>query len=173
MNHVRRYLGSWPYRVQCALGLALCGAMLGYALYVEHGMFMMPCPLCILQRMAVVGMALGFLAGLIVGDSRRWARRAAALWTAFSAFTGAGLAVWHLRIQSLPPSELSSCTGMDIGYLWDAFPWQDVLRKVFAGSADCAKVDWTLLGLSMPAWTLACFVAIGAAVLWADFRRRR
>jgi disulfide bond formation protein DsbB len=32
---------------------------------------------------------------------------------------------------------------------------------VLTGSGECAEVDWTLLGLSMPAWTLLLFLGLG------------
>jgi disulfide bond formation protein DsbB len=61
---------------------------------------------------------------------------------------------------------------MELGYMLDSFPLQTVIEKVFTGSGDCAKVDWTFLGLSMPTWTLVWFVALGVGGLWAAFRRR-
>ena len=48
----------------------------------------------------------------------------------------------------------------------------DAIKKAFTGSADCAEVSWTFLGLSMPYWTLVSFVLIGAGGLWAGLRRR-
>jgi len=54
----------------------------------------------------------------------------------------------------------------------DAFPLREALAKVLQGSGECAEVDWTFAGLSMPTWTLVCFVLLGAAALYAGFRRR-
>ena len=91
---------------------------------------------------------------------------------AFCAAIGAGIAIWHLRMQNLPPSEVPSCSGMDLSYMLDAFPLQKVIEKVFTGSGDCAVVDWTFLGLSMPGWTLIWYFVLGVAALWAGWRRR-
>lgn len=164
---------TWPYRWQCALGAAICAALLGYALYVQHGMFMQPCPLCILQRVAFVAMGVFFLLGACTGERPAWLRKASALCVAFFAAFGAGIAGWHLRMQHLPPGEVPSCGGMDIGYMLDAFPLQTVIEKIFTGSGDCAKVDWEWLGISMPGWTLLWYLILGVGVLWAAFRRRR
>ena len=41
------------------------------------------------------------------------------------------------------------------------------------GSGECAKVDWTLLGFSMPEWTLLCFVLLAIGALNAGFRSQR
>jgi disulfide bond formation protein DsbB len=54
----------------------------------------------------------------------------------------------------------------------DAFPLSKALAMVFTGSGECANVDWQFLGLSMPAWTLVWFLALGALMVWAGFRRR-
>jgi disulfide bond formation protein DsbB len=163
---------AWSFRAQFALGAFLCAAMLGYALYVQHGMFMMPCPLCILQRIAFAAMGVFFMLGALVGPRPPWVRKTSALLVALSAAVGAGIAIWHLRLQNLPPSEVPSCSGMDLGYMLDAFPLQTVIAKVFTGSGECAVVDWTFLGISMPGWTLAWYLILGVAALWAGFRRR-
>ncbi len=40
----------------------------------------------------------------------------------------------------------------------------EVINKVLTGSGECGKVDWTLLGLSMPWWVMFSLVALGT---WA------
>ena len=43
----------------------VCAGLMGYALYSQHQLMLEPCPLCILQRLAVIGLGLVFLiAGL-------------------------------------------------------------------------------------------------------------
>ena len=163
---------AWTFRAQYALGAALCAALIGFALYVQHGMFMMPCPLCILQRVAFAGMGLFFLLGAITGGTPRWLRRTWAVLVGLFAAAGAGIAIWHVRMQYLPPSEVPTCSGMDIGYMLEAFPLQKVVDLIFTGSGECAKIDWTFLGLSMPTWTLAWYLVLGTAALWAGFRKR-
>jgi disulfide bond formation protein DsbB len=48
-------------------------------------------------------------------------------------------------------------------------PLQEVVAKVLAGGGECQKIDWQLLGLSMPAWVLMAAVALGAWGLWANW----
>jgi disulfide bond formation protein DsbB len=41
--------------------------------------------------------------------------------------------------------------------------------KIFTGSGECASVDWTLAGLSMPAWVLgamAVFCLSSITSIW-------
>jgi disulfide bond formation protein DsbB len=163
---------AWTFRAQFALGFAICASLIGFALYVQHGMFMMPCPLCILQRVAFAAMGLFFLLGALTGGARRWLRQTWAVLVTLFAAAGAGIAVWHVRMQYLPPSEVPTCSGMDISYMLEAFPLQKVVEKVFTGSGECAKIDWTFLGLSMPTWTLVWYVILAVAALWAGFRKR-
>lgn len=163
---------AWGFRAQYLTGATFCAALLGYALYVEHGMFMMPCPLCILQRIAFVGMGVFFLVGAAAGPRPRWLRRVVSSLVGLWALAGAGVAVWHLRMQNLPPSEVPSCASMDLGYMLNAFPFQKVIEKVFTSSGECAVVDWTFLGVSMPGWTLLWYLILGIAAIWAGWRHR-
>jgi len=162
---------SWSFRAQYLLGFLLCGALLAYALYVQYGMLMFPCPLCILQRVAFVLMGLGFLLGALHGPGRI-GRRVYAIAVALFALAGAGVAAWHVHIQFLPADQVPLCTGLGLEYMLQAFPLQDVVAKVFTASGECAKIDWTFLGISMPGWTLAWYLGLGGAALWSGFRRR-
>lgn len=57
--------------------------------------------------------------------------------------------------------------------MMEAFPLSDVLRKVFTGSGECARVDWTFFGLAMAEWSLICFAALALWALYAGFRQRK
>jgi disulfide bond formation protein DsbB len=170
----RRYwsLRNLSYRWLCAIGAVACFGLVGYALYVQHHMFMMPCPLCILQRVAFLFMGVWFVLGAVVGERWDWLRKATAGLAALGGLSGIGVAGWHVNMQYTPASNLPSCNGMDLSYMLEAFPLQKVIEKVFAGSAECAKIDWTFLGLSMPVWTLVCFVFLTAYALWAGWKQR-
>ena len=88
------------------------------------------------------------------------------------AATGAGLAARHVWLQSLPADQVPAC-GPGLDYIMDAFPLLDALELVFTGSGECAEVNWSFLGLSMPGWTFLWFVALGALALFANWKRLR
>ena len=44
--------------------------------------------------------------------------------------------------------------------------------KVLTGSGECAKINWRLLGLSMPAWVLIAAAVLGVFGVWANTRRQ-
>ena len=163
---------AWSFRAQFLTGFALCAALLAYALYVQFGMLMMPCPLCILQRIAFAALGLVFLVGGLHAPKGRLGRAIYGLLAFIPAAAGAGVAARHVWLQSLPPSEVPLCTSMGLDYMIEAMGPMSALAKVLEGSGECAKVDWTFLGRSMPALTLAWFVGLALGVLWAGFRRR-
>lgn len=138
----------------------VCVALLGYAYYAQFYLGFEPCPLCIFQRIGFMALAAVFLlAGL--HDPGRVGARAYALLIGAVALAGAGIAARHVWLQSLPPDRVPAC-GPDLEYMLELLPLTEVVRKVLTGSGECAKIDWVFLGLSMPAWVLACFVALGA-----------
>lgn len=163
---------AWTFRAQFLTGFALCAALLAYALYVQFGMLMMPCPLCILQRIAFAVLGLVFLVGGLHAPKGRVGRAIYGLLAFIPAAAGAGVAARHVWLQSLPPSEVPLCTSMGLDYMIEAMGPMSALAKVLEGSGECAKIDWTFLGLSMPAWTLAWFIGLALGALWAGFRRR-
>jgi protein dithiol:quinone oxidoreductase len=161
---------SWSFRAQFLLGFVLCFGLIGYALYVQYGMLMSPCPLCILQRIAFATMGFFFLLGGLHAP-RGVGRKVYAVLVLIAAAAGAGVAGWHLHLQSLPADQVPLCSSMGLDYMLQAFPLRDVIDKVFTASGECAKVDWTFWGISMPGWTLVCFVGLAAIALRAGFRR--
>ena len=46
-------------------GFLICAGMMGYALYAEHVLMLAPCPLCMLQRVAVIALGIVFLAAAL------------------------------------------------------------------------------------------------------------
>jgi disulfide bond formation protein DsbB len=150
-------------------GVAIAAALMGYALYAQHVLGLEPCPLCILQRVAMIALGAVFAAAALHAPRGGGARAYAVLGT-LAALAGVGISGWHVRLQNLPPSEVPSC-GPGLDYIMDTFGWLEGLSMVFSGSGECAEVDWTFMGLSMPAWVLIWFVALGALAVVANWAR--
>jgi disulfide bond formation protein DsbB len=77
----------------------------------------------------------------------------------------------HVWIQYNPP-EIPGC-GPPLSFLRETMSTGNVIRKVLTGSGDCGTIDWTFLGLSMPAWSLVWFVLLAVLFVVAAFMRRR
>lgn len=160
---------NWSYRVSFLAGFLVCAGLLGFALFAEYRWNLIPCPLCIFQRIGFLVMALFFLLGALHAPRGRvrWVYLGGTL---LGALFGIATAGRHLWIQSLPADQVPSC-GPPLDYMFDAFPFAQVLRMVFTGSGECAKVE-PILGLPMPAWTLLWFVVLGVWAIRATLRRR-
>jgi len=161
---------AWSFRTQYAAGFAVCAAMLAYAYYSQFQLGVEPCPLCIFQRIAFIAMGLAFVVGAI-HDPGTTGRRVYGLLVLLAAAAGAVIAGYHIWVQHQPPDPMAGCTP-GWNYMVENFPIGKVLKMAFTGHADCAEVNWTLLGLSMPFWTLFCYIVIGAGAVWAAFRPR-
>ena len=83
---------------------------------------------------------------------------------------GAATAGRQIWLQSVPADQLPSCLP-SLEYMMDALPFQEIARLVLHGTAECAEVSWTLLGMSIPEWTLLAFIAMSLFCLWQMLRR--
>jgi disulfide bond formation protein DsbB len=156
-------------RLANAAGFAAIAGLMGYALYAEHVLGLEACPLCIFQRLAFLALALVFAVAAVHGPGGIVARIYGALGLV-AAGSGAGIAARHFYIQNLPADQVPAC-GPGLDYIMDAFPLLDALELVFTGSGECAEVNWSFLGLSMPGWTFLWFIALGALAVVANWKR--
>jgi len=161
----------WSFRSQFLLGFLLCAGLIGFALFSQFQWDLLPCPLCIFQRIAFAGIAVVFLIGGLHAPKGVWGRRAYGLLALIPAGIGTGIAGRHVWLTTLPPSKVPEC-GPPLQFMMDTNPLTDVIRKVLTGSGECAKVDWSFLGLSMPAWSLVWFVLLAGWASYAAFRSR-
>ena len=153
------------------IGFLICAAGLGYAVYAQQYLNLEPCPLCIFQRLTILAVGLVFLAALIHNPAG-WGAKVYSALTAIVAGIGMGIAARHVWLQHLPPEETPRC-GPGLDYMLKTFPLGETLREVLTGAGECAKVDWTLLGFSMPEWNLLLFFSLGVAGLMGNRWLRR
>ena len=155
-------------RAWYSLVVLICAGLIAYALYLQHVEFLDPCPLCILQRMAFIWIAVAALLAAVhnPAGSVRWIYGALVM---VGGLLGAVVAGRHLWLQNLPAEQVPDC-GMGLNYMLETLPLGDVFRQVFYGSGECAEIHWVFLGLSMPAWTMICYIGI-IAVTWVVVSR--
>ncbi len=164
---------NWSYRAINFFGACICFSAFGYALYVQYHMLMMPCPLCIFQRVAIISAGVFFLLASMHNPTSIKLQWAYGLLAASSAFTGALIAGRHVAIQLMPADQAPLCNSLGLDYMLDAMPLSDVLVKVFKGSGECAKIDWSLFGLSMPMWTSIMFVFLIVLAIYPVLKKRK
>ncbi|HSV47345.1 MAG TPA: disulfide bond formation protein B [Ramlibacter sp.] len=164
-----QWLDAAPRRV-LALIAAACVAMLAFGLYLQHVVGLEPCPMCIVQRYALILVAV--VAGLSALSSRRGVLMAGSGLSLLLSGFGAFVAARQSWLQWNPP-EIASC-GRDFYGMIETFPLKRAIPLIFRGGGDCTKVDWTFLGGSIANWSFVWFVAFGlvfAGLLLAQWRR--
>jgi disulfide bond formation protein DsbB len=155
-------------RILNSAGFAVCCGLMGFALFAQHVLLLDPCPLCVLQRVAVISLGVLFLLAAL-HDPAGSGRIVYAVLLGIAALGGAGIAGWHARLQRLPADEVPAC-GPGLDYMLDNFPIADALKMVFSGSGECAEIVWQFLGLSMPAWVLVWMFGLGSVAVWNNLR---
>jgi disulfide bond formation protein DsbB len=147
-----------------------CASLVAYGIfYLQEYMGLEPCPMCIVQRFAFIGVGAVALAAAIHGPEGLALKVYGSL-IALVALAGAGVAMRHSYLQHFPP--LRETCGTDLEFLLNAFPLAQALPKIFAGTGSCSKVDWSFLGLSIPEWAMAWFLAVAAGAIWIAFFRK-
>ena len=161
-------MSTFSSRTWFALGFAVCAGLLGFALTLQYVAKLEPCPLCMLQRVAFIVLGLLLLVGAIHGPGPTGRRIYAGL-AGLTALTGAGLAIRHVWLQYNPP-QFASCAG-DIYSQIERMPLGRVIANAIRATGDCAKVDWTLLHLSVAEWSLVWFAIFSIGTLALLVRR--
>ncbi|MES0873483.1 disulfide bond formation protein B [Sinimarinibacterium thermocellulolyticum] len=159
------------FRTLALLGFLACVLGMAFALYLEHFRGFEPCPMCIFQRVAMIGAGLVFLAAALHGP-RGFGRWVYALLAATVSGIGAGIAARHVWLQSLPEDQVPAC-GPTLDYLMDMMPLTEVVRLVLEGDGNCAVIDAQWLGISLPGWTLIAFIGLALWALIAPVLARR
>ncbi|MDH6165044.1 disulfide bond formation protein DsbB [Variovorax boronicumulans] len=154
-----------------ALGLVClaCVLMLAFGLYLQHVVGLEPCPMCIVQRYALVLVAL--FTGLAAIFRSRPLQVTGGVLALVSAVGGAYTAASQSWLQWYPP-EVVSC-GRDLYGMIETFPLKRALPLIFRGGGDCSKVDWTLFGLTLANWAFVAFVVLSLLLITLLVRSRR
>jgi disulfide bond formation protein DsbB len=164
-----RSAGAFPRRALNSMGFLICAGLIAYALYAQFHLGLDPCPLCIFQRIGIAALGIVFLVAAL-HDPRDGGARVYATLIAIAALATVAVAARQLYLQHLPPGAVPSC-GAPLSMMLKFMPLTTVIRKVLTGSGECGIVNWTFLGLAMPAWVLiwAAFLGLGGFV--ANVRR--
>ncbi len=143
-------------RPMMLLGFLITASMFGAAMYMQHIMYLDPCPLCIVTRVIVLILAILFLGALVINPLAIGRRIFGVMFT-LASLAGVIVSSRHSWLQHFPPPPNSSC-GPGLNYWMDNLPASEVIQNVFKGTAECSAVSWTLFGLSIPEWSFLIFV---------------
>lgn len=144
-------------RAAYLLGFIITVALLSMTFYLQKFDGFVPCPLCILQRLALACLGVMLLLGWMAGNRKISSLLIGILASLFS-LIGILLAGRQVWLQHLPPDKNADC-GVSLEYLINALPFDQVVSRVLRGSAECSQKGWEFLQLSMAEWSLICFIA--------------
>ena len=145
------------------LGLAL--VMVGIALaaltfaffYLQKTLGLPPCPLCIVDRLALLLLTGTLLAGLLGAYCWPGWQRVIMRYTCIFNVLWLVLGLWasgrHVLLQRFPSDAGTCIPELKTDLL-------DLLTRAFSGSSDCGAVLWTFMGLSIAEQTMLLFVLL-------------
>ena len=156
-----------PRGLFAATGVAALGLVAG-GMVLQQTMNLAACPLCILQRMLYLLLALEAVAACgLAGATLQ--RRAAALVMLATTATGAGIAAYQTWLQRFAKGV--SCTAdqpwWEVFVNWAGSQWP----LMFEASGLCSEAGWRFLGLSIAEWSLIAFTSMTVAMLVTMLRR--
>ena len=165
MTHDTMRLGP-EKRFLALLGL-ICLALIGGALYMQIVLGEAPCPLCILQRYALLLIALFAFIGAAMPTRR--SMTVFEVLVVLSAIGGIVAAARHVFILANPAV---SC-GLDVLQpIVDGLPLASIFPLGFQVDGFCSTPYPPVLGLSLAQWALVAFVLTAVLVPLGIYRNR-
>ncbi len=142
-----------------------CIGLIGYAIYLQEVKELLPCPLCVIQRIAYWLICLTALFAFFHDPQLSGRRLYSGLMIGF-ALAGAivaGRQAWLVRFPQAFECGISPEEAF-LNALSLAQWWPDM----FEANGDCADNNWQFLTLTIPDWSLIAFLLLGgtAAYLW-------
>lgn len=137
--------------------------------YLQFWKGIAPCPLCILQRVTMIGIGIVFFLGMIM-TLKKCGRFLIGGLAFLLSVCGALLAGRQVWIQHLPANQSEDCN-VSLQYMLHVLPWDEVAKKILSGTAECSLVDWSFIGFSMAEWSFVWFVIFAVFALWQMMRR--
>ncbi len=151
------------------LGFVLCFGIVALALVIQTTYKLEPCPLCITQRMVFMGLGVLFLIAAFIPVSSIF-KKIFAVFQVLTALGGAGVAIRHWYLQANRESMIADC-GVGFDYMFENFPLQKAFKLLFRGTGDCAAIDWTFLGLTLPQLGLISFLGFAVFAVYLISKR--
>lgn len=151
------------------IGFVTCFAIVALALVIQTQYHLEPCPLCISQRIIFMSLGVLFLIAAFIPPAT-WLKKAFTALQVLTTLGGAGVAIRHWYLQANRESMIADC-GVGFDYMFENFPLQKAFKLIFRGTGDCAAIDWTFLGLTLPQLGLISFLGMAAYAIWLFARK--
>ena len=140
-------------------------SLIGVALYLQHGLDMLPCPLCVIQRYLFLTIAIVCLIGALARKPRLGAGLGL-----LAALGGLGVAGKHLYVLAHPGL---SCGIDPMETALNKIPTATLMPFLFRADGLCEDATAPWFGLSIPQWAFLWFALFALASAWLLIRSRR
>lgn len=156
-------------RIVSLLIFLICITVIGYALYLQLVINLLPCPFCIAQRIAywLVGLTAIFA---FIHNPRDLGRKIYYSFITVFSLSGLVLALHHSWIIRYPEAfqcgisaEEEFLNGLSIANWWPS---------MFEANGDCADVKWEFMSLTIPNWSVIFFLLILITSVYMLFTSR-
>lgn len=151
-----------PFRYLIAF--FIIGLMLTAAQYLQYYHGVIPCPLCLVQRLVFGILAVVFLLGVMAAKNRV-GQISIGLLSIMASILGIVVSGRQVWLQHLPAESAGNCEA-GLEYMLSALPLDQVLKKIFEGSTACSQVGWQFFHLSLAEWSLVSFTVFLFFSLW-------
>lgn len=138
------------------LGFLLIVFLLTLAEYLEVYKGMIPCPLCMVQRVIFILLGAVFFVGMIF-RMKKIGFLVVGMLSMLTCIGGILLAGRQVWLQHLPPANLGEC-GASLSYMFNTFPLMDVFKNIWTGGIECSQHGWAFMYLSFAEWSLIGFL---------------
>ena len=147
------------------LSIALASfGLIGVALYLQHGLDMLPCPLCVIQRYLFITIGVFALIGAYTKP------KVGAGLGLLAALGGLYTAGDHLYILAHPGL---SCGIDPVETFLNKIPTATYLPFLFKADGLCEDALAPWFGLSIPQWSFLWFGLFALSLAWLLIRRAR
>lgn len=153
------------------LGFISVALLLSASFYLQYFLGFNPCPLCVLQRMTFAALGAVFFSGILMAGNgalpRLFVNSLSVVFSSLGIFL-AGRQVW---LQHFPPGDATEC-GVSLKYMLQVLPLNEVVSKIFYGTAECTQRNAPILSLDMAEWSLIGFLFFLGLSVYLFFARK-
>jgi disulfide bond formation protein DsbB len=150
-----------------------CAGLLTYAIYLQLIKNLLPCPLCVVQRVAYWVAGIAALAAFLQGP-QAFGRKVYGAFIVIASAAGAAVALRQAWLVRYP--EAFECGISPEEEFLNALPLARWWPDMFEANGDCADVTWKFIGLTLPDWSAIFFILFAILATYAtivqDNRRR-
>lgn len=150
-----------------------CAGLLTYAIYLQLIKNLLPCPLCVVQRVAYWAAGIAALAAFLQGP-QAFGRKVYGAFIVIASAAGAAVALRQAWLVRYP--EAFECGISPEEEFLNALPLARWWPDMFEANGDCADVTWKFIGLTLPDWSAIFFILFAILATYAttvqDKRRR-